>query len=322
MNYNNLILFSTVYDTPVFRLSLKSLVETAPEDTEIIVLEDGLFSDRKCLEFTNSLESNCGLHYLKYPHHNSMGQMFKWALDEADNYFDGLSCFSHIILSHNDLYFPPDWSITLNEAIARMASSGMSEKCPVINLSHKEYSFKNWTVPPDISYEELHKQLEQFLFYNAKIDSFFGVSQDRWNINRVGRLSPFICINREWFLDTSFKDTGHGYDCEILWDLSRNRYWSIWINNTRLLHFRPTESGNDTVLNHKTGKAADHYNWMDKNVKKCEEIFGVNLEQWLDIEFGMIKQLHKEEIEDVFNNHLSELPSLDYIFDEIKDALA
>lgn len=318
MSYSNLILFSTIYDTPVFRLSLKSLVDTIPENTHIVVIEDGLFKEEKCREFTESLKNETRLAYFKYPSHNSMGEMFKWGYSQWSN----ASCeLSHIILSHNDLFFPSDWDQTLDEARNKLVASGMTKKCPVINLSHNEYSFKNLQLPESTSYQHLAATLHEFKFYSAKIDGFFGISQDRWNMNRIGRLSPFICMTKEFFDEICFSDTGHGYDCEVLWELSRSQRWSIWINNERLLHFRPTESGNDTVLNHQMGQGADHYNWMEKNVKKCEELFGVNLEQWLDLEFGTIKQLYKEEIEDTFNNRLSELPSLDYIFDEIQNAL-
>lgn len=314
MSPKYLILFSTVYDTPVFRLSLQSLLDTSPSGAQIVVVEDGLYEESKCKDFCSSL----GVVYLKYPNHNSMGQMFHWATETIN-----LESFSHIVLSHNDLCFPADWSESLEEAISRISAAGMTEKCPVINLSHNEYAFKEFKVPEwsQTSYSSLKAGLDRFKFYSAEIGEFFGVSQDRWNMNRVGRLSPFICITKEFFNEIQFLDTGHGYDCEILWRLKENQQWSIWINNTRLLHFRPTESGNDTVLNHKMGRGADHYNWMDKNVKKCEELFGVNLEQWLDVEFGLIKQMYKEEIEDVFNNRLEALAELDYIFDEIYETL-
>lgn len=312
MQPNYLILFSTVYDTPVFRLSLQSLLETAPKHATVVVVEDGLYEESKCKDFCDVLK----VPYLKYPNHNSMGQMFNWATETIS-----LESFTHVVLSHNDLYFPDDWSQTLDEAISRLASVAQSQRAPVINLSHQEYSFRDWNVPSHISYEELQQRLVPYLFYTATLDSFFGVSQDRWNMSRVGRLSPFICMTKDFYSEIKFQDTGHGYDCEILWLLYQSARWSIWINNARLLHFRPTESGNDTVLNHKFGQGADHYDWMDKNVKKCEELFGTNLERWLDVEFGLIKQIHKEEIEDVFNNRLAELGTLDYIFQEIREAL-
>lgn len=310
----NLLIMSTIYDTPVFRLSLRSLIDTTPSNYKIVVVEDGLYKERKCEEFC----SEVGVQYEKYPEHNSMGQMFKWTTSQ----FSEIN-FDYINLLHNDLFFPDDWSSYLESAWDRLSDANQTTKCPVVNLSHNEYSFKNWQPPTSQpTYESLYSDLYPFRFYHAALDSFFGLSQDRWNMNRVGRLSPFISITKGFFDEIQFEDTGHGYDCEILWNLSQRRLWSIWVDNTRLLHFRPTESGNDTVLNHKEGQGADHYNWMEKNVKKCEEIFGIDLEKWLDVEFGLIKQLHKEEIEDVFNNRPSELASLDYIFEEVKDALA
>lgn len=316
---------SCIYDTPVFRLSLRSLIDTLPSNTEVVVVEDGLFQEERCLKFVESLMSGQPLTYMKYPEHNSMGQMFKWVLDTyAQNWAEntiGTSELTHIILSHNDLFFPNDWWKTLDEARDKLEAAQMSSKCPVINLSHNEYAFKNYQVPDTTKYDDLFRALQPSRFYSAELSGFFGVSQDRWNMNRVGRLSPLICMTKEFFDELEFQNTGHGYDCEILWLLRSTKRWSIWINNERLLHFRPTESGNDTVLNHQMGKGADHYDWMDKNVKKCEEIFGVDLETWLDIEFGLIKQLHKEQIEDVFNNRLKQLEELDFIFEEINNSL-
>jgi hypothetical protein len=238
------LLITTMFDTPVFRSSVLSLLNS-DYSGEIVIVEEGNNKARQCEDF-------CKKYKIKY----FKSEVF----DGPDGCMNlGISKLSDdvdiVVSAHNDVLWPARWFYHLTAQWDKVYDS---QKVGLMNLGYTQFTKDMNLVLNDLFSRGEYDQLFYLLMMmkqvpylrggiqdvrNTNLDQDFGLAFDAWhhNVDKMliinGRYSVVSTFPRKIWLDLGgFIPGVLTADLEIMSYCMRNKKFILWTNNPPVIH--------------------------------------------------------------------------------------
>ena len=316
------IVMSTMFDSDVFRASLLSLVDSDFQG-EIVVVEDGYQPERLCESFCAQLP----VRYCKRP---------DWEGAQATAANLGIEQLAPetdiVIYAHSDVLFPPNWFGQLNHAWEEVFDLG---KVGIINLGYIESSP---ALRGDVAMREAfaRRRYDDLLWVLAypgsglmidvhshnDVRRLFGLARCRFNDKvghlrlMTGRFSPVASFPLQTWRDMGGFDPALAYamDSELHYYGYQNRKWTLWINNTPLIHLQ----GTDTIA--LLGEDIEQFMEKERAAREAfEKKYGWDLGHFIFTYFAETSIIHHDEIVNAANE--LRFSDVDFVFDDFWERL-
>ena len=309
------ILISSMSDSPVFRSSLMSLLESDFQG-KIVVVEDGMEKGRACEKFCNKLS----VKYIKLESHSGPAECWNVGIQQLDLEID------MIILAHNDILWPKNW---FNQLFTVWDEIYDYNKVGLINLGYfqfysKEEALKELFVRR--GYDDLMWILKKLTKNNYLINKVqdvqvedmrkkFGLAYDPWNTEfdkcrfMIGRFSVAVSFPREiWTNIGGFSPRVLLADLELQNYCMQKKIFVLWINNIPLIHCRSSDTHNLEITNRLRFRKmeAETYDYFNK-------IYGWQADHFLSTLFAETYVIYSDEIIKAANE--LRFSDADFIFD-------
>jgi hypothetical protein len=317
------IVVLTMFDTPVFRSSLRSLVES-DFPGEIVVVEDGYEPDATCREFCATLP----VHYIKRT---------QWT-GSAAAMNEGIALIADAVdvvaFAHNDILWPPRWFASFDRG---WSSSFHTGKVGLINLGYLQFRQKRDTVLSELFIRGEHAHLQWILTAMRDIAGLkddrvqdsqvrggegpFGLSRDPWNDwvpdlrFMTGRFSIGASFPvRLWRVMGGFDvDMPYGFDLQLQHHCMTTRQLMLFLNNPPLIHLASSDTR--SVDPARRAAAAD----VHKTLPVFEEKYGWQVEHFINIYFSETAFIYQDQIVRAAN--AGRFEDVDFIFDDFQQRL-
>lgn len=312
------IVMLAMFDSPVFRSSLSSLV-ASDYPGRIIVVEDGYESEQHCREFCESL----GVAYLKRT---------KWT-GSAAAMNEGIAALADhvdvVAFVHSDILWPRAWFRAYDRAWSAVYPSG---KVGLINLGYLQFKHKLDTALTELflagQYDHLRWVLTAARDVSAIKDDriqdsqvrggegMFGLSRDPWNDwvpdarFMTGRFSVAASFPvRLWREMGGFDpDIPYGFDLEIQHHCVTRRQWMLFLNNPPLIHLASSDTR--AVDPERRAAVAE----VHQTLPAFEAKYGWQVEHFLNIYFSESAFIYQDDIVRAANALRFE--DIDFVFDD------
>jgi hypothetical protein len=253
--HNYGIIIPSMADSEVFQSSLISLLESDFKGS-IVVVEDGINTDRACENFC----SNLSIKYIKNNKHGGTSECYNIGIDQLDEIVD------IIILAHNDILWPKHWFSRLTNIWDEVFEQN---KVGMINLGYlqfssneilkelfiqRNYEYLTWSIENLKKVSFLPNMVQDVQVVD--ISNTFGLTYDPWNTDfdtrriMAGRWSVAVSMPRK-----IWSDMGGASPNVFLADIEVQRHCMtykklmIWINNIPLIHCRSSDTKNLSPAN-------------------------------------------------------------------------
>ncbi len=312
------IVMLTMFDTPVFRASLRSLVES-DYPGRIVVVEDGYEPEATCRAFCETLPVT----YIKRT---------RWT-GSAAAMNEGIATLAAdtdvVAFVHNDVLWPPQWFRAFDTAWADTFADG---KVGLINLGYIQFKHKLDTALSELFTRGEYAHLQWILTAMRDVAGLkddrvqdsqvqggqwrFGLSRDPWNDwvpdarFMTGRFSVAASFPiRLWRALGGFnEDIPYGFDLELQHYCVSNRQWMLFLNNPPLIHL----ASSDTRSVDPARRAAVAE--VHQTLPAFEAKYGWQVEHFLNIYFSESAFIYQDEIVRAAN--ALRFGDIDFVFDD------
>lgn len=317
------IVVLTMFDSPVFRSSLQSLVNS-DYSGRIVVVEDGYEPAEQCREFCQSLN----VAYVKRAEYLGSAAMMNEGIAALADDVDV------VVFSHNDILWPARWFRSLDRAWDMVFDDG---HVGVLNLGYLQFKHK---LEPTLSelfmrgeYDHLRWILtaaRQIPFLNndriqdAQVrggERLFGLARDCWNDwtpdarFMTGRFSIAASFPvAVWRAFGGFDARlAQGLDLQLQHHCLTNRKWMLFTNNPPLIHL----GSSDTRTVDPARREAATQVW--DTIPTFEGIAGWQTDHFLNLYFSGSAFVYQDEIVRAANSNRFE--DIDFVFDDLQRRL-
>lgn len=317
------IIMLTMFDSEIFRSSLRSLVHS-DFSGRILVVEDGYEAEETCREFCETMPVT----YMK---------MKTWE-GSAAAMNAGLTVLADttdiVTFVHNDVLWPPTWFHGFDAAWESTFDSG---KVGLLNLGYVQFKRKLDAALYELFIGGEYRHLEWILSAVGQVSALkndriqdaqvrpgerlFGLSRDPWNHwmpdarFMTGRFSVAASFPVSiWRALGGFeKRMPYGFDLELQHYCLANRRWILFTNNSPLIHLASSDT-----------RAVDHARrqanpLLHDTYPVFEEKYGWNLEHFINVYFSETAFIYEDEIVRAANALRFE--DIDFVFDDFQRRL-
>lgn len=317
------IVVLTMFDSPVFRASLRSLLDS-DYSGRVVVVEDGYEPAEQCREFCETLPVT----YIKRPSYLGSAAMMN----------DGIAAMADdvdiVVFAHNDILWPPRWFHSLDRAWDMVFDEG---RVGLLNLGYLQFKHK---LEPTLSELFLRGEYEHLRWIltaardipflkNDRIqdsqvqggESVFGMSRDPWNDwtpdarFMTGRFSIGASFPvAAWRAFGGFDNRlAQGLDMEIQHYCLTNRKWMLFTNNQPLIHL----ASSDTRAVDPARREAARQVW--DTLPSIEEKLGWEASHFINLYFSGSAFIYADEIVKAANSN--RFDDIDFVFDDFQRRL-
>lgn len=317
------IIVLTMFDSDVFRSSLRSLVES-DFDGRVVVVEDGYSETDTCRAFCEAL----GVTYLKRTEWKgsaaAMNDGIGLIADETDV----------VMFAHNDVLWPPSWFAWVDRVWGQTFDAG---HVGLLNLGYQQFKRNVDNALSELfvrgEYRHLHwilnamrdmPALRSGRVQDSQVHSgehLFGLARDPWNDwtpdvrFMTGRFSIGASFPvATWRAIGGFEPTmPYGFDLELQHYCLTHRQWMLFANNPPLIHLASSDT-----------RAVDHARRMETpglhdTYGVFEAKYGWQLEHFINIYFSESAFIHHDAIVRAANALRFE--DIDFVFDDFQQRL-
>lgn len=317
------IVILTMFDTPVFRSSLRSLVESDFQG-RIVVVEDGYEPEPVCRDFCATLPVT----YIKRTRWTgsaeAMNEGIQALADEADV----------VTFAHNDILWPPAWFESFDRAWSSSLPTG---KVGLINLGYLQFKHKLDTALSEMFVRGEYAHLQWILTATREVaglkddrvqdsqvrggELLFGLSRDPWNDwvpdlrFMTGRFSVAASFPVRLWRDMGGFDTNmpYGFDLQLQHHCLSTRQWMLFLNNPPLIHL----ASSDTRSVDPARRAAVAE--VHQTLPVFEAKYGWQVEHFLNVYFSETAFIYQDEIVRAANR--GRFDDIDFVFDDFQQRL-
>ncbi|MBM3944937.1 MAG: hypothetical protein FJ317_05520 [SAR202 cluster bacterium] len=318
------VVVMTMFDTEVFRASLRSLVESDFTGT-IVVAEDGIEPDRACESFARSL----GVSYVKSPRWDGCAATLNLGVAAMPPDVD------IVLSSHNDVLWPSRWFADLDRAWEYVWDT---DKVSLLNLGYLQcsgwidaslkalfvgghYDDLAWVLR---SLREVPTMMDRVQEVLARPGEWpFGLGRDPWidwtpelrqMTGRYSVAASFpVHVWRE--LGGFDPDLVYAFDLQLLHHNLSKRRWALFVNNPPLLHLKSSDT--EAISAEKTAEAGTRF--LTSTYDGFRNKFGWHIEHFLNIYFSESTVVHRDAILRAANQR--RFGDIDFVFDDFADRL-
>lgn len=317
------IVILTMFDTPVFRSSLRSLVESDFQG-RIVVVEDGYEPEPVCRDFCATLPVN----YIKRTRWTgsaeAMNEGIQALADETDV----------VTFAHNDILWPPTWFESFDRAWSTSLPTG---KVGLINLGYLQFKHKLDTALSEMFVRGEYAHLQWILTATRDVagmkddrvqdsqvhggEPLFGLSRDPWNDwvpdlrFMTGRFSIAASFPVRLWREMGGFDTNmpYGFDLQLQHHCLASRQWMLFLNNPPLIHL----ASSDTRSVDPARRAAVAE--VHQTLPVFEAKYGWQVEHFLNVYFSETAFIYQDDIVRAANR--GRFDDIDFVFDDFQQRL-
>lgn len=315
----------TMFDTEVFRASLRSLTQS-DFNGAIVVVEDGVESETACKAFCESI----GVTYVKNPKWEGCAASLNLGIRHLPPGTD------IAISSHNDVLWPGRWHVDLDRAWERVWAS---DKVSLLNLSYLQCS--GWLDPTikelfvrgrydDMTWvlramREVPRLMDRVQEVQARPgESPFGLGRDPWidwtaELRQMtGRYSVGASFPIHVWRELGGFDPGlvYAFDLQLLHHNLTKRRWAFFVDNPPLLHLKSSDT--EAISAEKTAEAGTRF--LTSTYDGFHQRFGWHIEHFLNLYFSETTVVHRDAILRAANT--GQFADIDFVFDDFSRRLA
>jgi hypothetical protein len=317
------IVLLTMFDSPVFRSSLRSLVHS-DFNGRIVVVEDGYEPAEACREFCASLPVT----YIKRRQWEgsaaAMNEGIAAVADEADV----------VMFAHSDILWPRHWFERFDEAWDAVLDGG---RVGLLNLGYLQFKHK---LDPGLTQLFLRGEYDHLRWILAAARDTAELKDDRIQDSQVGGGEPRFGLSRDpwndWAPDARFM-TGrfsigasfpvatwramggfdprlaYGFDLELQHYCVTHRQWMLFTNNAPLIHLASSDTRSVDPARRAETRA------LHDTLPGFEQKYGWQLEHFLNLYFSESAFIYRDEIVRAANALRFE--DVDFVFDDFEQRL-
>jgi len=300
------LVVTVMFDSPVLRRSLQSLVESDFRG-DILVVEDGHRPQRCCEAFCKTLPVT----YVKNPTWGGPTGAIEFGFRQLRSDLDLLLC------AHSDVLWPRRWFAPLQEAWGLVFDTG---KVGMLNLPYLEFDRVADPVLGELfarnRYDDLVWLLQTMRPYyqplGGRVHAMtledptrrFGLSRNAW-LDRPANLqfAHAVFSVGSSFLRESWRQLGgfapempYGTDLELLWHHLQRRQWTLYVNAPPLIHQVSTDS------RFLTGADREAFGRMTlATLAAFAKKYGWEYDHLVLTYFSEVTQIHRDAIVDAVN---------------------
>ena len=317
------IVVLTMFDTPVFRSSLRSLVNS-DYSGRIVVVEDGYEPDEQCRVFCETLPVT----YIKRPTYLGSAAMMN----------DGIAAMADdvdlVVFAHNDILWPSRWFAWLDRAWDRVFDDG---HVGLLNLGYLQFKHKLEPTLSELFLRGEYDHLQWILNASKDIhflkndriqdsqvrsgEAMFGMARDPWNDwtpdarFMTGRFSIGASFPvAAWRAFGGFDNRlAQGLDLQLQHYCLTNRKWMLFTNNPPLIHL----ASSDTRAVDPARREAARQVW--DTIPSIEETLGWELSHFINLYFSGSAFIYQDEILRAANSN--RFADVDFVFDDFQRRL-
>jgi len=319
------VVMLTMFDSDVFRSSLLSLLGSDFQG-EIVVVEDGCQPERICESFCQLLP----VKYVKNPSWTGPSGAMNLGIEQLGPETD------IVIYAHSDVLWPQRWFDQLNGAWEKVYNFG---KVGLINLGYMEF---HPFADPAINELFIRGRYEDLIWLlrtmrdvqpgNLRVQDIqvkdmgrlFGLARDSW-ADRPAELRMMtgrFSVGASFLLQT-WRDLGgfgqempYGMDMELQYCGFQNRKWTLWINNTPLIHLVSADTSK--VSETRDGKTI-YYKMNRETEERFSKKYGCDMDHFNFTYFAETHVIYHDEIIDAANE--MRFSDIDFVFDDFFERL-
>lgn len=313
------LVVTVMFDSPVLRRSLQSLVESDFQG-DTLVVEDGHRPQRFCEAFCKTLP----VAYVKNPVWGGPTGAINFGFQQLRSDLDILLC------AHSDVLWPRRWFAPLQDAWEHVFDTG---KVGMLNLPHIEYDPDTDPVLVELftqgRYDDLVWLLQTMRPHlqplGGRVHAMtledptrrFGLSRNSW-VDRPTSLQFMHAVFSvgSSFLRESWRRLGgfapempYGTDEELLWHHLQQHQWTLYVNTPPLIHQVSTDS--------RFLVGADREEFSRQGLVTLTEFrkkYGWEYDHLLLTYFSEVTQIHREAIVEAVNS--LRFNDVDHLFEE------
>lgn len=317
------IVMLTMFDTPVFRSSLRSLVNSDYPGT-IVVVEDGYEPGETCREFCADLPVT----YIKRREWTgsaaAMNEGISAVADDTDV----------VMFAHNDILWPVSWFSSFNRGWDAVFDTG---RVGLLNLGYLQFKHKLEATLTELFLRGEYDHLQWILTASRDVawlksdriqdsqahggDRLFGMARDPWNdwTPDVRFMTGRFSIGASFPVSTWRAIGGfdprlaYGFDVELQHYCVTNRKWMLFTNNPPLIHL----ASSDTRSVDRQRRAATLA--LHDTLPVFEEKYGWQLEHFLNVYFSESAFIYQDQIVRAANS--GRFDDIDFVFDDFQERL-
>ncbi len=317
------IVVTALLDTPTFRRSVQSLVESDFVG-EVVVVEDGPGVEAGC----RSVAEAYGVRYVRCPSWSGSADAINRGIGSLGSGVD------IVIYAHNDVLWPPTWHASLDAAWARVYES---DRVAVINLGYLQITRRSDPSVLDLfargRYDDLLWLLRAMREVPHLMNSVqdaqvrpgefpFGLARDPW-IDwlpglrlQTGRFSVGASFARRcWDEIGGFDpDLLYAFDLQLLHQSIARRRWTLFASGPPLIHLKSSDTR--AVSAEVQAEIGRRFSSM---YEAFQRKYGWNIEHYLNLYFSETMVLHQDRIIAAVNRNA--FAEIDDVFDDFAERL-
>lgn len=313
------VVVMTMFDTPVFRASVRSLQQSDFNGT-IVVVEDGVETAEACRAFCES----AGVTYVKNPSWSGCAAQLNLGIRHLPAETDV------VLSSHNDVLWPSRWLADLDRAWERVWAS---DKVSLLNLSYLQcsgwvdaslkelftcgrYDDLVWVLR---SMREVPRLMDRVQEVQARPgESPFGLGRDPW----IDWMAELRQMTGRYSVAASFPmhvwrelggfdpDLFYAFDLQLLHHNLTKRRWALFIENQPLLHLKSLDT--EAISAEKTAEVGTRF--LTSTYDGFHRNYGWHIEHFLNLYFSESTVVHRDAILKAVNS--GRFGDVDYVFDD------
>jgi hypothetical protein len=317
------IVVLTMFDSPVFRSSLQSLVQS-DYSGRIVVVEDAYEPAEQCRAYCQAL----GVTYLKRASYmGSTAMMNEGIASMADD-------VDIVTFAHNDILWPTRWFLSLDRAWDAVFDGG---HVGLLNLGYLQFKHKIESTLTELFVRGEYDHLSWILTASRRIpflkndriqdaqvrggERLFGLARDCWNDWTLdarfmtGRFSIGASFPvATWRALGGFDERlAHGFDLMLQQYCLTNHKWMLFTNNPPLIHLASSDTR--WVDPARTAAASQ----LQGTIPLFEEMSGWQIDHFLNLYFSESAFIFQDEIVRAANSNRFE--DIDFVFDDFQQRL-
>jgi glycosyltransferase involved in cell wall biosynthesis len=317
------VVMLTMFDTPVFRSSLRSLVGS-DFGGRIVVVEDGYERTEVCREFCRELPVT----YIKRQQwEGSAAAMNEGIAAVADD-------VDVVMFAHNDILWPRRWFERFDQAWDSVLDGG---RVGLLNLGYLQFKHKLDSGLTELFLRGEYDHLRWVLTAAREVaalkddriqdsqvsggEQMFGLARDPWNDwtpdarFMTGRFSIGASFPVEIWRDIGQFDPrlAYGFDLQLQHHCMTQRKWMLFTNNSPLIHLASSDTRSvDPVRRAGNTTIHDTLPWF-------EEKYGWEPSHFLNLYFSESAFIYRDEIVRAAN--ALRFDEIDFVFDDFQERL-
>lgn len=310
----------TMFDTDIFRASIRSLIESDFDGT-IVVVEDGNESAEQCRAFCESV----GVIYVKSASWVGCAAGLNLGIEQLPEDTE------IVVTSHNDVLWPPTWFGSLDRVWNDVYDT---KRVSLLNLGYMQFNARLGKDFRDIfvqgRYDDLLWVLRAIRDCPDLMDDVqdvsvkpgedpFGLARDPW----VDWIPDFRQMTGRYSVAASFplqvwREIGHfdsnlafAFDLQFLDYNVANKRWAFFVNTPPLVHLKSSDTEN--LAPEKVNEASTP-DFMAQTYDRFKEKYGWHIEHYLNLYFSESTVIHGDAI--LASANALRFSDIDFVFDD------